>query len=137
IGVHELGHLTPAKRSGVKVTHYMLGSAPTLFSFRRRETEDGVKAFPLGGFIAMPGMYPPEPATRQRLEGQTVGASEAGAREAEASEAEAGTREEAAEQPGLDEGGSQRGGDGPDAPAPRRRRTGRLFENTMAHAREF
>src|SRR5699024_11944435 len=85
------GHLTPAKRFGVKVTHYMVGFGPTLFSFRRGETGYGVKAFPLGGFIAMPGMYPPEPATTQRLEGQTVGASEAGAREAEASEAEAGT----------------------------------------------
>ncbi|WP_298416096.1 site-2 protease family protein [Brevibacterium sp.] len=137
IGLHELGHLTPAKRFGVKVTHYMVGFGPTLFSFRRGETEYGVKAFPLGGFIAMPGMYPPEPATTQRLEGQTVGASEAGAREAEASEAEAGTREEAAEQPGLDEGGSQSGGAGPDAQAPRRRRKGRLFENTMADAREF
>src|SRR5699024_1547544 len=63
IGLHELGHLTPAKRVGVKVTHYMVGFGPTLFSFRRGETEYGVKAFPLGGFIAMPGMYPPEPAT--------------------------------------------------------------------------
>src|SRR5699024_758128 len=109
----------------------------TLFSFRRGEPEYGVNAFPLGGFIAIPGMYPPGRATTQRLEGQTVGASEAGAREAAASEAGAGTREEAAEQPRRDEGGSQRGGAGPDAQAPRRRRKGRLFENTMADAREF
>src|SRR5699024_9570167 len=105
--------------------------------FRRGETEYGVKAFPLGGFIAMPGMYPPEPATTQRLEGQTVGASEAGAREAEASEAEAGTREEGAEPPGLDEGGAQRGGAGPDGQPPRRRRKWRLFESTLADGREF
>src|SRR5699024_11488578 len=109
-----------------KVTHYMVGFGPTLFSFRRGETEYGVKAFPLGGFIAMPGMYPPEPATTQRLEGQTDGASEAGAREAEASEAGGGTREEAAEQPGRDERGSQRGGADPDAQSPRRRRKPRL-----------
>ena len=60
IALHELGHLTPAKKFGVKVTHYMVGFGPTLFSFRRGETEYGIKAFPLGGFIAMPGMYPPE-----------------------------------------------------------------------------
>ena len=59
IALHELGHLTPAKKFGVKVTHYMVGFGPTLFSFRRGETEYGIKAFPLGGFIAMPGMYPP------------------------------------------------------------------------------
>src|SRR5699024_2548144 len=137
VWLDELGPPAPARRFGVNVTHYLVGFGPTLVSFRRGETEYGVKAFPLGGFIAMPGMYPPEPATTQRLEGQTVGASEAGAREAEASEAEAGTREEAAEQPGLDEGGSQRGGAGPDAQSPRRRRKGRLFESTMADAREF
>src|SRR5699024_7237805 len=34
-------------------------------------------------------------------------------------------------------GGSQRGGAGPDAQSPRRRRKGRLFESTMADAREF
>src|SRR5699024_1583498 len=110
LGLHELGHLTPAKRFGVKVTHYMVGFGPTLFSFRRGETEYGVKAFPLGGFIAMPGMCPPEPATTQRLEGQTVGASEAGAREAEDREPEAGAGEAAVEPPvrdGLRRGGSQ------------------------------
>ena len=68
IALHELGHLTPAKKFGVKVTHYMVGFGPTLFSFRRGETEYGIKAFPLGGFIAMPGMYPPEEATKSRYE---------------------------------------------------------------------
>ncbi|MYM20354.1 PDZ domain-containing protein [Brevibacterium sp. 5221] len=63
IGLHELGHLVPAKRFGVKVTHYMIGFGPTLFSFRRGETEYGIKLLPLGGYIAMPGMYPPLEAT--------------------------------------------------------------------------
>lgn len=59
IGLHELGHLIPAKLFGVKVTQYMVGFGRTLFSFRRGETEYGVKALPLGGYIAMIGMYPP------------------------------------------------------------------------------
>ena len=62
IGLHELGHLIPAKRFGVKVGQYMIGFGPTLFSRRRGETEYGVKAIPLGGYISMAGMYPPERA---------------------------------------------------------------------------
>ena len=59
IGLHELGHLIPAKAFGVKVTKYMIGFGPTLFSKKKGETEYGVKAIPLGGYIAMLGMYPP------------------------------------------------------------------------------
>jgi membrane-associated protease RseP (regulator of RpoE activity) len=59
IGLHELGHLLPAKAFGVKVTKYMIGFGPTLFSRKRGETEYGIKAIPLGGYIAMLGMYPP------------------------------------------------------------------------------
>lgn len=59
IGLHELGHLLPAKAFGVKVTKYMIGFGPTLYSKKKGETEYGVKAIPLGGFIAMLGMYPP------------------------------------------------------------------------------
>ncbi|QEO10865.1 site-2 protease family protein [Protaetiibacter larvae] len=59
IGLHELGHLVPAKLFKVKVGQYMIGFGPTLFSRRRGETEYGVKAIPLGGYISMAGMYPP------------------------------------------------------------------------------
>jgi membrane-associated protease RseP (regulator of RpoE activity) len=59
IGLHELGHLIPAKRFGVKVGQYMIGFGPTLFSRKRGETEYGVKLIPLGGYISMAGMYPP------------------------------------------------------------------------------
>ena len=59
IGWHELGHLLPAKLFGVKVPKYMIGFGPTLFSRKRGETEYGVKAIPLGGYITMIGMYPP------------------------------------------------------------------------------
>lgn len=50
----------PAKRFGVKVTQYMVGFGPTVWSRRRGETEYGVKAIPLGGYVRMIGMFPPE-----------------------------------------------------------------------------
>ncbi|MFM6974039.1 MAG: M50 family metallopeptidase [Agromyces sp.] len=61
IGLHEVGHLLPAKLFGIKVTQYMIGFGPKLWSTRRGETEYGVKLLPLGGYIAMVGMYPPGP----------------------------------------------------------------------------
>ncbi|KTR37244.1 M50 family metallopeptidase [Rothia kristinae] len=59
IALHEIGHLVPAKLFGVRVTQYMIGFGKTLFSRRRGETEYGIKAIPLGGYISMIGMYPP------------------------------------------------------------------------------
>ena len=61
IALHELGHLLPAKRFGLKVTQYMIGFGPTVWSRRRGETEYGLKAIPLGGYIRMIGMFPPKP----------------------------------------------------------------------------
>ncbi|MFN8158376.1 MAG: site-2 protease family protein [Candidatus Nanopelagicales bacterium] len=61
IGLHEIGHLLPAKAFGVKVTQYMVGFGPTVWSRQKGETEYGVKAVPLGGYIRMIGMYPPAP----------------------------------------------------------------------------
>jgi membrane-associated protease RseP (regulator of RpoE activity) len=59
IGLHELGHLTPAKKFGVKVTQYMIGFGPTIWSKKKGDTEYGIKAIPLGGYIRMIGMVPP------------------------------------------------------------------------------
>lgn len=59
IGLHEIGHLVPAKKFGVKVGQYMIGFGPTLWSRKFGETEYGVKAIPLGGYISMAGMFPP------------------------------------------------------------------------------
>ena len=59
IGLHEVGHLVPAKLFGVRVSQYMIGFGPTLWSRRRGETEYGLKAIPMGGYISMAGMYPP------------------------------------------------------------------------------
>lgn len=59
IALHEVGHLVPAKKFGVRVTQYMVGFGPTVWSRRRGETEYGIKAIPLGGYIRMIGMFPP------------------------------------------------------------------------------
>jgi membrane-associated protease RseP (regulator of RpoE activity) len=59
IALHEIGHLIPAKLLGVKVTQYMVGFGSTVWSRRRGETEYGIKAIPLGGYVRMIGMLPP------------------------------------------------------------------------------
>jgi membrane-associated protease RseP (regulator of RpoE activity) len=59
IALHEIGHLVPAKKFGVKVTEYMVGFGPTIWSRRRGETSYGLKAIPVGGYIRMIGMLPP------------------------------------------------------------------------------
>ncbi|HSL37860.1 MAG TPA: site-2 protease family protein [Arthrobacter sp.] len=59
IALHEVGHLLPAKLFKVRVTKYMIGFGPTLWSRKKGETEYGFKAIPLGGFVSMIGMYPP------------------------------------------------------------------------------
>ena len=56
IALHEVGHLVPAKLFGVRVPQYMIGFGPTLLSRTRGETEYGLKAIPLGGYIRMIGM---------------------------------------------------------------------------------
>ncbi|SNC72259.1 Membrane-associated protease RseP, regulator of RpoE activity [Kytococcus aerolatus] len=61
IALHEIGHLVPAKASKVRVTQYMVGFGPTVWSRQRGETEYGIKAIPLGGYIRMIGMLPPRP----------------------------------------------------------------------------
>ena len=60
ICLHEAGHLVTAKRFGMKATQYFAGFGPTLWSFRRGETEYGVKAIPAGGFVKILGMTPLE-----------------------------------------------------------------------------
>jgi membrane-associated protease RseP (regulator of RpoE activity) len=63
IALHEIGHLVPAKLFGVKVTQYMVGFGSTVWSRRRGETEYGIKAIPLGGYVRLVGMLPPERGT--------------------------------------------------------------------------
>lgn len=56
IALHEYGHLAFAKAFGMKVRRYYIGFGPKLFSFRRGETEYGLKAIPAGGFCDIAGM---------------------------------------------------------------------------------
>ena len=59
IALHEIGHLVPAKKFGVKVTEYMVGFGPMVWSKVRGDTRYGIKAIPVGGYIRMIGMIPP------------------------------------------------------------------------------
>ena len=43
----------------MRVPQFMVGFGPTVFSRRRGETEYGIKAIPLGGYIRIVGMIPP------------------------------------------------------------------------------
>lgn len=56
IALHEAGHLGAAKMFGMKVRRYFIGFGPRVFSFRRGETEYGLKAVPAGGFCDIAGM---------------------------------------------------------------------------------
>ncbi len=56
ITLHEGGHLVTAKRFGMKATQFFAGFGPTLWSTQKGETEYGIKAVPLGGFVKIIGM---------------------------------------------------------------------------------
>jgi membrane-associated protease RseP (regulator of RpoE activity) len=65
---HELGHYSTAKWFGIKVPEFMVGFGKTIWSRKVGETEFGLKAIPLGGYIRMIGMIPP-------ARGETLGRS--------------------------------------------------------------
>jgi membrane-associated protease RseP (regulator of RpoE activity) len=54
--LHEAGHFLTAKKFHMKVTQFFVGFGQTLWSTMRGETEYGVKALPLGGFVKITGM---------------------------------------------------------------------------------
>ena len=77
IALHEIGHLVPAKLFNVRVTQYMIGFGKTIWSKKKGETEYGIKAVPLGGFVSMIGMLPPnkpgdQPSKARRQYFQTI-----------------------------------------------------------------
>lgn len=55
--LHEMGHFLMAKRNGMKVTEFFLGFGPRIWSFRRGETEYGVKLVPAGAYVRIIGMH--------------------------------------------------------------------------------
>ncbi len=86
IFLHELGHFVMAKRAGMKVTEFFLFFGPRIWSFRRGETEYGIKVIPAGAYVKIIGMtnletVAPEDearAYRQKTFGQRVGVAVAG-----------------------------------------------------------
>ena len=69
IFLHELGHFATAKWTGMKVTQFFMFMGPRLWSFRRGETEYGVRLLPIGAFVRIVGMNnldpcPPEDEPR-------------------------------------------------------------------------
>jgi hypothetical protein len=59
IGLHEVGHMLPAKKFGVKVPDYSIGMGPRIFRWTRGETTYNIRLLPLGGFVKLVGMFPP------------------------------------------------------------------------------
>jgi regulator of sigma E protease len=60
IMIHEAGHFFAAKATGMRVERFFLFFGPTVWSFKRGETEYGVKSIPLGGYVKITGMNPEE-----------------------------------------------------------------------------
>ncbi len=58
--LHEGGHFALAKATGMRVERFFLFFGPTIWSFKRGETEYGIKAIPLGGYVKITGMNPEE-----------------------------------------------------------------------------
>ena len=59
VGLHEIGHMVPARLFGVRVPQYSIGFGPKIWSKTKGETEYALKWFPLGGSVRLLGMYPP------------------------------------------------------------------------------
>jgi regulator of sigma E protease len=58
--LHEGGHFLAAKATGMRVERFFLFFGPTIWSFKRGETEYGIKSIPLGGYVKITGMNPEE-----------------------------------------------------------------------------
>lgn len=54
--LHEVGHFSTARLTGMKVTQFFMGFGPRVWSTRRGEVEYGVRALPLGAFVSIVGM---------------------------------------------------------------------------------
>ncbi|MGI8794276.1 MAG: M50 family metallopeptidase [Acidimicrobiales bacterium] len=71
IMLHEAGHFVTAKLGGMKVTEFFVGFGPRVWSFRRGETEYGVKAIPAGGYVKIIGMHNLDPVEDPADEART------------------------------------------------------------------
>jgi regulator of sigma E protease len=73
IVLHEFGHFVIAKATGMRVERFFLFFPPKLVSVKRGETEYGIGAIPLGGFVKITGMNPEELEPRETTEGDSAG----------------------------------------------------------------
>ena len=73
IVLHEFGHFIVAKWTGMRVERFFLFFPPKLWSVKRGETEYGIGAIPLGGFVKITGMNPEELEPRETTEGARAG----------------------------------------------------------------
>jgi regulator of sigma E protease len=64
--VHEAGHFLAARAVGMKPRKFYLGFGPALVKTVRGGVEYGIGAFPLGGYVKIPGMQPPSPTDLRR-----------------------------------------------------------------------
>jgi regulator of sigma E protease len=82
IVIHEFGHFIAAKATGMRVERFFLFFPPKLVSIKRGETEYGIGAIPLGGFVKITGMNPdelePAPATGREPDSEDEGKSRGG-----------------------------------------------------------
>ena len=69
--LHEMGHFLMAKRNGMKVTEFFIGFGPRVWSFRRGETEYGLKLIPAGAYVRIIGMHGLEEIDDSDDEGRT------------------------------------------------------------------
>jgi membrane-associated protease RseP (regulator of RpoE activity) len=81
IMVHESGHFFTAKAFGIKVEEFFIGFGPRLWSFRKGETEYGIKALLFGGYVRIAGMNPFQEPTPEEYP-RTYGAKPVGQRAA-------------------------------------------------------
>ena len=70
---HELGHFVAARRFGMRVSQFMVGFGPTMWSRKKGETEHGIKWIPLGGYIRIIGMIPPPRPDKPQGKGPFAG----------------------------------------------------------------
>jgi regulator of sigma E protease len=84
--IHEAGHFVAARAVGMRPRKFYLGFGPPLVKTTRGGVEYGIAAFPLGGYVKIPGMNKPSPgdlrrtlspAQRAELEPQLDGLDEA------------------------------------------------------------
>ena len=54
--LHEVGHFSTARLTGMKVTQFFMGFGPRVWSRTKGEVEYGVRALPLGAFVRIIGM---------------------------------------------------------------------------------